>query len=85
MNGHVVPIDTNLLIELIETLKTKGLATLRKKLLLALPDETFRYGSDPWWEQSDLKAQEDIKRGNVIRFQDAKEMISYLKTQAKKA
>lgn len=62
MNGHAIP----------------GLSPLRKKLLLTIPDDTFRYGSNLWWEQSELKATEDIKRGNVIRFHDAKEMIAYL-------
>lgn len=78
MNGQTVPIHTNLLVELADSLKTKGVASLRKKLLLALPDDTFRYGSELWWEQSELKATEDIKRGNVIRLHDAKEMIAYL-------
>lgn len=78
MNGHAIPINTNVFLELIDALKTKGLSPLRKKLLLTIPDNAFRYGSDLWWEQSDLKAQEDIKQGNVIKFQDAKEMIAYL-------
>lgn len=78
MNGHAIPINTNVFLELIDALKTKGLSPLRKKLLLSLPDDTFRYGSDLWWEQSELKATEDIKKGNVIRFHDAKEMIAYL-------
>jgi hypothetical protein len=37
-----------------------------------------KYGSDEWWEWSDKRAMEDIKKGNTIAFDSAKEMVEYL-------
>jgi hypothetical protein len=37
------------------------------------------YGSDEWWEVSDKKAIEEIKKGNYVAFDSASDMVEYLK------
>ena len=36
------------------------------------------YGSDKWWECSDTKALEDIRKGRVKRFESVNEAIKWL-------
>lgn len=81
MATQTVSLQTNLVIELIQALKTKGLSPLRKKILLGLPDETFRYGSDLWWEQSEIKATDDIKKGKGVTFKNTQEALKWLHEQ----
>ncbi|OGD98816.1 hypothetical protein A3A49_00690 [Candidatus Curtissbacteria bacterium RIFCSPLOWO2_01_FULL_38_11b] len=36
------------------------------------------YGSDEWWKWSEKKADEDIKRGNVVKFDSVEDAIKWL-------
>ena len=47
------------------------------KKLEAEPQE----GSDDWWEQSDKRALEEIKKGQFVEFDSAKDMVNFLNKQ----
>ena len=36
------------------------------------------YGSDEWWKWSEKKADEDIKKGNVVKFDSVEDAIKWL-------
>jgi len=36
------------------------------------------YGSDEWWKWSEKKADEDIKKGNVFKFDSVEDAIKWL-------
>lgn len=73
---QTVSIDTKTLQYVVSQLDklTRDMAELKEKLLGQEPE----YGSDEWWEWSDKKSIEDIKRGNVISFNSIKEMQKHL-------
>ncbi len=48
--------------------------TIKTKLLKEEPP----YGSSHWWEESERKADEDIRNGRVIRFDSTQEAIKWL-------
>lgn len=56
----------------------KGLADLRRKLLLVLPEKFLKYGSELWWEKTTLKGEEEIKKGNYKVYKNAKDLIADL-------
>lgn len=53
---------------------TREVHAIKIKLL----DKEPPYGSDEWWEWSDKKAMEDIKRGRVVKFDSAEKAIKWL-------
>jgi len=61
-------------LEAIDSLE-KSLAKLRLILQMYIPSQ---YGSDSWWEKSDIKAIDSIRLGQGKRYTDAKEAINYL-------
>ncbi len=63
------------LIERISALE-KAVQSLIKRL-----QKEPSYGSDAWWEWSDTKAIDDIKKGNYVAFDSAQEMVEYLERQ----
>ncbi len=36
------------------------------------------YGSDKWWHWAEKKADEDIKAGNVVKFNSVEDAIKWL-------
>ena len=36
------------------------------------------YGSDEWWKWSEKKADENIKKGNVVKFDSVEDAIKWL-------
>lgn len=57
--------------------RVKRLEQIVKKLLEKEVEPP--YGSDEWWEWSDKKALEAIKKGEYKEFSSAKDMVTYLK------
>ncbi len=53
---------------------TKEVRVMRSKLF----DKEPSYGSDEWWEWSDKKAMEDIKRGRYTEIKNKKELKTFL-------
>lgn len=49
-----------------------------KAIKARLFEEEPPYGSDEWWEWSERKADEDIKKGKLMRFNSAEEAIKWL-------
>ena len=49
----------------------KAVLSLKTKVLKALP---VKYGSEAWWEKLDQEGLEQIKRGEVIKFENTKEL-----------
>lgn len=56
----------------------KRLSRLEKMMAMLLKKEEPPKGTDEWWEWSDKKALEGIKRGEYKEFKSAKEMVTYL-------
>lgn len=69
---QTVSIDTKTLQYVVNQLDklTRDMAELKENLHGQEPE----YGSDEWWEWSDKKGLEDIRKGNVISFNSIKEM-----------
>lgn len=53
---------------------TKEVHAIKVKLFESEPP----YGSDAWWEWSDKKAIEDIKKGRVTTVRNKKELQQFL-------
>lgn len=53
---------------------TKEVKAIRAKLF---KEEPF-YGSEEWWEWSEKKADEDIKKGRLMKLNSAEEAIKWL-------
>lgn len=77
MSNNTVTIDTKTLERILSRLDSlaQDVKELKEKLLMKEP----ALGSDDWWEWSDKKALEEIKKGNYTEFKSAKAMVSYLK------
>ncbi|MBI4215339.1 MAG: hypothetical protein HY602_01285 [Parcubacteria group bacterium] len=77
MSNGVVVINRQQANEFLETIDSleKSLAKLRLILQMYIPSQ---YGSDSWWEKSDTKAVDSIRRGQGKRYANAKEAINYL-------
>ena len=75
-NGAMV-INRHQAFEFLETIDSleKSLAKLRSILQMYIPS---RCGSDSWWEKSDTKAIDSIRRGQGKRCVNVKEAINYL-------
>lgn len=60
------------LVSLLEKMATyeEGIRSLRYKILTALPESFFQYGSRLWWEKEECLVDEDIKKGRVSRAYD---------------
>lgn len=55
-------------------LLTQEVADIKTRLFEKEP----HYGSDAWWEWSDRKAKEDIKKGRYVTLHSKKEAQEYL-------
>lgn len=53
---------------------TKEVKTIRTRLF----EEEPLYGSDEWWEWSNRKADEDIRKGRYAVYKDAESLIKDL-------
>ena len=75
--AHTITVNAKTLEHVVSQLDTltKEVKELKEKLL----DQEPPYGSDAWWEWSDKKALEDIKKGDYIEFKSAKDMVNHLK------
>lgn len=80
MSNHTATIDSKTVKSLLDEMEyyRRGLAELRKKLLLVLPEKLFSYGSDLWWEKSDEEALKSIKAGKGKKFKTYEEAAKYL-------
>lgn len=72
MNGQTITAQ-DLLSEI--SLMESSLSVLKKKILSLLP---LKYGSDAWWEKMDQEGLEQIKKGQLTKFQTTKELKKYL-------
>lgn len=52
---------------------SRAVEAINKKL-----ESTLSYGSPEWWEWSNKKAQEDIKRGRYTTLHNKNELQEYL-------
>ena len=58
----------------------ENLRVLRQKILMALPEPFFKYGSKLWWERAEYQADEDIREGRISKaYDNADELIRDLK------
>jgi hypothetical protein len=53
---------------------TKEVKELKEKII----DHEPPHGTKAWWDWSERKADEDIKKGNVVTFSSVKEMQKHL-------
>lgn len=76
---RALQIDSETMKSLVEDLAKASsfLEELRRKIILSLP---VKYGTDLWWEKSDLEAMKKIAKGSGIRFETAEEVIGYLES-----
>jgi len=72
MNGQTISLEE--LYKELTVLETI-LQSLKTRVLSSLPS---KYGSDAWWEESDKKGLEQIKRGEVVEFKTTKELKKHL-------
>lgn len=72
MNGKTITAQS--LISEINAIE-RSLSDLKKKVLSFVPP---KYGSDAWWEKMDNEGLKQIKQGNVVKFNDIKELQKHL-------
>lgn len=77
MSNDAITLNQQYTFRLLEDLAAieQAIARLRQSLAGVLPAP---YGSDSWWEKSDTKSIDSIKRGRGKRFATPKEAINYL-------
>ena len=73
MNGQTTVTAKDLLSEI--NAFEKALLDLKKRVLSFMP---AKYGSDAWWEKMDKEGLEQIKQGNVVKFDTIKDLQKHL-------
>lgn len=74
--NKVKSIDVPTTIAILDELEklSKVIETTRRKIIMALP---ANYGSNLWWEQGHIEAQEDIKAGRVYELRSVNDLDEY--------
>lgn len=72
--ASTISIDTKTISQIISRLDqlTRDVKTIKSKIITKPT-----YGSDEWWEWSDKKAIEDIKRGRTVTIKSKKELNEF--------
>lgn len=52
---------------------------LKTQILKLIPEDMIPYGSRLWWEKSELEADEDIRKGNVVKLKSIDDLDKPLK------
>jgi hypothetical protein len=72
MNGQTI--TTQDLLSEIHVIE-KALSDLKRKVFSFVPP---KYGSDAWWEKMDNEGLEQIRQGNVVKFDSIKDLQKHL-------
>ncbi len=51
---------------------------LKKQVLLLIPEKFIPYGSKLWWQKEVLGGEDEIRKGKVKEYRNAKSLISDL-------
>ena len=64
-----------------EKAKAEGFAT-RSEFIRSLVRQYLsgepKYGTDEWWKWSEKKADEDIRSGNIVKFDSVEDAVKWL-------
>ena len=76
MASQVITLNTNQAKLLVDELYK--LDEVKKNLLRIIPESYLKYGSDLWWQKSDLQAQEDINNRRFRTIKSHRGLDKYL-------